>query len=82
MGKIELKIEIDAELLAQAVAEGVVPGVALEEGIRAALSRVVSSSPDEEAAARQWAEENAEAIKAHRERIEKFGVFGEDLRTW
>ena len=32
--------------------------------------------------ARRWAEENAEAIKAQRERIDAVGIFGEDLRTW
>ena len=30
----------------------------------------------------EWAEENAEAIKAQGERIAAIGVFGEDLRTW
>ena len=35
-----------------------------------------------EEAARQWAEENAEAIASHKKFIEEFGVFGEDLRTW
>lgn len=34
-------------------------------------------SDDEKA--RRWAEENAEAIKAQRERID---AIGEDLRTW
>ncbi|MDO8912535.1 MAG: phytanoyl-CoA dioxygenase family protein [Phenylobacterium sp.] len=32
--------------------------------------------------AAEWAEENAEAIKANRERIAKHGIFGEDLRRW
>jgi hypothetical protein len=35
---------------------------------------------DMEAAAQQWAEENAGAIRDHQARIEKYGVFGEDLR--
>jgi antitoxin CcdA len=97
MGKVELHLTVDAELLAHAQEKGVVLGAALEEGIRAALARdepgrpigVVAGAeyqrlhPEEaEAKARRWAEENAEAIKAHRERIEKYGVFGEDLRTW
>jgi antitoxin CcdA len=97
MGKVELHIEVDAELLARAEEKGVELGPALEEGIKAALSRSQRDRPmtiveageyakqhprDMEAAARQWAEENAEAIKDHQARIEKYGVFGEDLRTW
>ncbi|WP_416173314.1 type II toxin-antitoxin system CcdA family antitoxin, partial [Brevundimonas sp.] len=31
--------------------------------------------------ARAWAAENAGALKAHRARIERDGVFGEDSRT-
>jgi post-segregation antitoxin (ccd killing protein) len=92
MGKIELKVEVDAELLAEAQQKGVVLGPALEAGIRAALSKAesrglggvapVGEQGDRSAAARQWAEENAEAIESHRQRIEEYGVFGEDLRTW
>ena len=77
MGKAELKIEIDAALLEEARAAGVdLAGVT-----EAAVRRALGQSGIEDRAAR-WAEENAEAIKAHQERIEKFGVFGEDLRTW
>jgi antitoxin CcdA len=97
MGKVELRIEVDAELLERAEASGVMLGPALEEGIRAALSRPEPARPvgmvalaeylkahpvDEEAAATAWAVENAEAIRDHERRIEEFGVFGEDLRTW
>ncbi|WP_293900338.1 type II toxin-antitoxin system CcdA family antitoxin [Phenylobacterium sp.] len=32
--------------------------------------------------AQRWAEENAEAIQAQKARIEAYGIFGEDLRTW
>lgn len=79
MGKIELKIEIDADLLAQARAAGLVFEDLVEDGLRRAL-RV--PGPSDEDKARQWAEENVEAIKAQRERIDAVGVFGEDLRTW
>jgi antitoxin CcdA len=97
MGKVARHIEVDAELLARAEEKGVQLDHALEEGIKAALSRDVPDRPmtvveaaeqlrqhpiDMEAAARQWAEENAEAIRDHQARIEKYGVFGEDLRTW
>jgi antitoxin CcdA len=74
MGKVELKIEIDADLLSRAAAAGVDLPAITESAVRAALA-------DEEKAKR-WAHENAEAILAHRERIEKYGVFGDDLRSW
>lgn len=74
MGKVELKIEIDADLIDKAAAAGMdVPAIA-ESAVRAALA--------EDEKAKRWAEENAEAIKAHQKRIEKYGVFGEDLRSW
>jgi antitoxin CcdA len=77
MGKVELRVQIDADLLESAKAAGVDFPVVTEEAVRAALAQ-----RSDEAKARRWAEENAEAIKAHRERIETYGVFGEDLRTW
>ena len=97
MGKIELNVAVDAALLAGARAKGVMIDVALEEGLRAALSRAEPERPmgivagaeyqkrhpgDDEAKARQWAEENAEAIEQYRKRIEEYGVFGDDLRRW
>jgi post-segregation antitoxin (ccd killing protein) len=97
MGKVELHLEVDAELLARAAEKGVRLDQALEEGIRAALRKpqreramtIVEAAEyrkrhpiDEEAAARQWAEENAAAIESHKKFIAEFGVFGDDLRTW
>jgi antitoxin CcdA len=79
MGKGELKI--DPELLARAEAVGVAAEQVAERAIQQAI-RAKSSAADDKARARQWALENAEAIKAHREQIEKYGVFGDDLRTW
>jgi antitoxin CcdA len=83
MGKTELKIEIDSELLAQAQEAGLKIAAVTESSLRWELSKLerYRGLSDEEKAAK-WAEENAEAIKAHREQIEKYGVFGEDLRTW
>ena len=94
MGKAELKIEIDADLLAQAGASGLDLREIIEEALRTSLStngmaETVATpefSPppalNDDEKARRWAEENAEAIKAQRERIDAIGVFGEDLRTW
>lgn len=77
MGKVELRIEIDEGVVARARAAGIDPSALAESALRAAVD---SSLEDDKAKA--WAEENAEAIAAHRERIEKYGVFGDDLRTW
>jgi len=97
MGKIELNIAVDADLLASARARGVDAERALEEGLRAAIDRAAQREPldllasakrqkdapsEASARARAWAEENAEAIRAHNQRIAERGVFGEDLRRW
>ena len=77
MGKTELKLEIDPLLLEQAKAAGLPVNAIFERAVRAALGERAA-----EERARRWAEENAEAIRDHKERIAKYGVFGEDLRTW
>jgi antitoxin CcdA len=81
MGKPELKkIEIDPELLEQAARLGIdVTGVD-ERTLRLYLQKVDPGGA--EARAKRWAEENAQAIRAYRERIDKYGVFGEDFRNW
>lgn len=81
MGYPELKkIEIDPELLEQAARLGIdVTGVD-ERTLRLYLQKVDPAGA--EARAKCWAEENAEAIRLQKERIEKYGVFGEDFRTW
>ncbi len=82
MGKTELKIEVDADLVRDAEAAGLDLENLTEAAIRAALQKKHQAQPTMEDRARKWAEENAEAIKAHRERIDQYGVFGDDLRTW
>jgi antitoxin CcdA len=79
MGKPGLNLHIDEDLLAKAQAVGVSAERVAEEAVRRAITRADPAGA--EARAAKWAEENAEAIKAHRERIEKFGVFGEDFRA-
>jgi antitoxin CcdA len=78
MGKAELKIEIDADLLARAAASG----LSIEATLEAALKTALADYGAAHARAERWARDNAEALRAHRERIEKFGPFGDDLRTW
>ncbi|MBP6878203.1 MAG: type II toxin-antitoxin system CcdA family antitoxin [Phenylobacterium sp.] len=93
MGKAELKIEVDEALLAHARERGLDIAGVVEDALRQALPPrgvaedgapdfAVEQALSDEEKARRWAEENAEAIKANRERIEEFGIFGEDLRTW
>ena len=81
MAKPELKkIEIEPELLEQAARLGIdVTGVD-ERSLRLHLQKVDPAGA--EARAKRWAEENAEALKAHNERVARDGVFGEDFRTW
>jgi antitoxin CcdA len=77
MGKIELRIEVDESVVEQARAAGLDPASVAAIALEAA----VKDQRDGDMAC-AWAEENAEAIAAHKERIEKYGVFGDDLRTW
>ena len=92
MGKAELKIEVDEALLAHARERGLDIAGVVEDALSQALPPrgvaedgapdfAVEQALSDEEKARRWAEENAEAIKANRERIEEFGIFGEDLRT-
>lgn len=85
MGKAELKIEIDPALVAEAERLGVDLSSAGLAGIELALARrrnVLMTDAERAQDSRAWAEENAEALKAYQARIERDGVFGEDLRTW
>lgn len=81
MGRGELKI--DAKLLDEAREAGLAVERITEQSLRRALAETASyRGLSDEEKARRWADENAEAIKAQRERIDTYGVFGEDLRTW
>jgi antitoxin CcdA len=80
MGKLEPNVHVDQELLAQARAAGLSVEQVAEAALRAAVAKADPAAVDARAA--KWAAENAEAIKAHRARIEKYGLFGEDFRTW
>lgn len=79
MGKVRLKFEVDAEVADKAARSG----IDLADVARAAAEAAVAatgSSDDQKA--RQWAEENTEAIAAHRRQIEEHGVFGDEFRPW
>jgi antitoxin CcdA len=76
----ERDIGIDPELLDQARRLGISVVGMSETQLRLHLQKVDPAGAEERA--RRWAEENAEAIKAYNERIERRGVFGADLRRW
>lgn len=93
MGKAELRIEIDEALLAEARNAGVPVEAVVEAALRCAVgtnspgivaadARQKADLAGAEARARKWAEDNAEAIKAYGERIEREGCFGEEWRQW
>lgn len=80
MGKVELNIGIDPELVEQAQALGISIAGMDERALRLHLQRI--DPVGAEARAKRWAEENAEAIKAYNDRIERDGCFGDEWRTW
>ncbi len=80
MGNVELNIGIGPELLAQAERLGINVADMSETTLRLQVQKVDPKGA--EARARRWAEENAEAIKLCNDRIDRHGVFGDDLRTW
>ncbi|NGM52173.1 type II toxin-antitoxin system CcdA family antitoxin [Caulobacter sp. 602-2] len=84
MGKPELDIAaergIDPELLAQAQRLGISVDGMSETQLRLHLQKVDPAGAEERA--RRWAEENAEAIKAHNAFVEEHGPFGAEWRRW
>ncbi len=96
MGKAELRIEIDEGLLEKAKAAGVPVEQVVEDALKAAVSessirpgflaasaaRQKADPAAAEARAKKWAEENADAIKAYNERVERESCFGDEWRNW
>ncbi len=80
MGKVELDIGIDPELLAQAKRLGVSVAGMSETQLRLQLQKIDPAGAEERA--RRWAEENAEAIKEHNERIARRGLISDHFRKW
>ncbi|PVM93730.1 type II toxin-antitoxin system CcdA family antitoxin [Caulobacter endophyticus] len=83
MGKPELDISaenIDPELLAQARRLGISVAGMSERQLRLHLQKVDPAGAEERA--RRWAEENAEAIKAHNAFVEEHGLLSDYMRTW
>ena len=80
MDKPETASVIDPELLEQAARLGLSVDGMSERDLRLHLQKVDPAGGD--ARARRWAEENAEAIKDHNERIRRRGSFGDQHRRW
>ena len=80
MGKVELDIGIDPELLAQAKRLGVSVAGMSETQLRLRLQKIDPAGAEDRA--RRWAEENAEAIKEHNERIARRGLISDHFRKW
>ena len=73
-------IELDADTLAAARAAGLDLSELLSRALRRHLSRLNAS--EREQAARQWYEENKEAVDAYNEMIEKHGLFSDGVRMF
>lgn len=80
MGKVELDIGIDPELLAQAKRLGISVAGMSETQLRLHLQKIDPAGAEDRA--RRWAEENAEAIKEHNERIARRGLVSDHFRKW
>ena len=80
MDRPEPSTAIDPELLEQAARLGLDIGGMSERDLRLHLQKVDPAGA--EGRARRWAEENAEAIKAHNEAIRRRGSFGDQFRRW
>lgn len=72
--------DIDPELLENAGRIGLSVAGLSERDLRLRLQKLDPAGAD--ARAKRWAEENAEAIEARRERIEREGCFGDAWRRW
>jgi antitoxin CcdA len=80
MGKVELDIGVDPELLAQAKRLKISVAGMSETQLRLHLQKVDPAGAEERAL--RWAEENAEAIKEHNERIARRGLISDHFRKW
>ena len=78
MDKVELRLEADAELVEQARANGFEPQELLERGLREAIAREKARDPEaQERRAREWAEENKEAVAEFNRRVAERGLLSD-----
>jgi len=72
--------DIDRELLVQAQRLGIDVAGFSETQLRLHLQKIDPAGAEERA--KRWAEENAEAIKDHNERIARRGLVSGHFRKW
>lgn len=73
-------VELDAEIVAAARRAGIDLSELLRRALRRHLPQLDAS--EREQAARQWYEENKEAVDAYNDMIEKHGLFSDGVRTF
>ena len=71
--KRAVNVTVDEQVLAEAKQLGLNLSQVLEDELRKRVT---------EEKTRRWQEENREAIEAHNRFIEKYGIFGEEFRSW
>jgi antitoxin CcdA len=76
--------QVTVELDAKAVAAAREAGIDLSDLLSRALRRVLPQldAAERERAARQWYEENKEAVDAYNELVETHGLFSDGMRTF
>ncbi|MFZ0425181.1 MAG: type II toxin-antitoxin system CcdA family antitoxin [Xanthobacteraceae bacterium] len=73
-------VELDAEMLAAAREAGIDLSELLNQALRRRMPQ--QNSAERERAARQWYEQNKEAVDAYNEMIEKHGLFSDGVRMF
>jgi antitoxin CcdA len=73
-------VELDAEVLAAARNAGLDLSELLSRAVRRHLPQL--NPAEREKAARQWYDENKEAVDAYNEMVEKHGLFSDGYRTF
>jgi antitoxin CcdA len=75
-----ITVELDAEAIAAAREAGIDLSELLSRALRRLLPQLDASESQQ--AARQWYEENKEAVDAYNEMIEAHGLFSDGVRTF
>jgi antitoxin CcdA len=75
-----ITVELDAEAIAPAREAGIDLSELLSRALRRLLPQLNASERHQ--AARQWYEENKEAVDAYNEMIETHGLFSDGVRTF
>ena len=82
-GKVVLKVEVEAESVERAKEVGLDVSQTVELALRRALAfRPGERTPRDEERARRWREDNAEAIRASNEELERNGLWSDGLRLF